>query len=121
MHHDLNINQTKFLEELLQTSSIETLSTGLCSVLLHSAGLDPKELLTASLIYLGLSIEHTDSLDSLLSVKKSVIEEAVATYIHCSNVLTETILNSETPGSEVMVEDGAILEGLFPPEGPNPT
>lgn len=121
MPQNLNGNQTKYLETLLQTSSIETLSTGLCSVLLHSGGLASDELLTASLIYLALSIEPLEGTGTLSSVKKSAIAEAVGTFTHLSNALRGLYSTLDEDGNEVMVEDGAVLDGLFPPEAPSLT
>jgi len=119
----LNLNgaQRSYLEDLLQTSSIDLCSSGLCSVLLHSANLDPKDLLTASLILLGTCIEHEEASVSLSSVKKSVMREAVDTFTLCSNVLGGQFLGFEEPGSEATTEDSVLLENLSPPEEPNRT
>ncbi len=119
--NNLNETQKKYLETLLQTSSIETLSTGICSVLLHSHGLGPDELLTVSLIYLGLCIDNEEAESKLSLLKKSDMQEAVDTYIALLNVLRGMCSLSDAGGQNPLVADGAVSEGLFPPEAPSPT
>lgn len=118
---ELTQAQTTYLEQLLQTSSIETLSTGLASALLHLSGLGIEEVLTLSLICCATCAESADALSELLSQKKLDTREAAATCTLFVNILVGQATTWENDGNVAQVEDGPVLEGLFPPEEPNPT
>jgi len=98
----LTDTQRIYLENLLQSSSVETLSPGIASALLHLHGLGPDELLTLSLIACALCIEHEEAGIVLSSQKKSDLQGAADIYTHCANTLVELSGTSSQPGNDVL-------------------
>lgn len=95
----LNHPQITYLKELLQTSSVETLSPGIASALLHLKGLEPAELLTLSLICAGLWYDHEEATSALTLLRSSDAQEAADTFTLLSNILAEQAENSRMPGN----------------------
>jgi len=114
----LNRAQTKYLEELLQTSSIETLSSGLASVLLHLSELEIEEVLTLSLICCATCVESEDDLSELLLQKKLDLRATGGICMRFANILIGAVSTLPTDGNGEEVEDSPLLANISLPVEP---
>lgn len=110
----MNTQQVAYLENLLQTSSLEMLSSGILSALLHLHENDPRDLLSLSLICSGLWHDHPDAISALLSLKKSEILEAADTYMLLSNTLAEHAGSLKPTGSENLEPELPLFDNMTP-------
>jgi len=97
---NLSTAQNSYLLELLQTSSVANVSTGLASVLLHLQSLGAGELLTVSLLCAGQWYDHPEATSGLLLLKNSELQEGVDTYTLLSNTLAEAVTTLNSLGNE---------------------
>jgi len=115
----VNAQQTAYLENLLQSSSVETLSTGILSALLHLHENDPRDLLSLSLICSGLWHDHPDATSALSLLKSSELLEGADIFMRLSNILAEHAGTVSETGSENLEPELPLFqsttENLEPP------
>ncbi len=118
---NLNQAQTTYLEQLLQTSSIETLSAGLASVLLHLHDLETEEALTVALICCATCVENEAALSEHLLQKRLGDQATADICMRFASILAGAVSNSAIDGRVDQVEDSPLLENLSLPVEPSLT